>query len=71
MEEIWRFNIPLPKNFTAILYFWFKKLGQKILIKLFRFTFNTENFSTPIIDRDLMYVCCKNGYIYALGNTVK
>ncbi len=65
-EELWRFTTPLPENLMLRLKFWINKLGQKILIKLMGFRFYTEKFATPIIYQSVIYVGCKNGYIYAL-----
>ncbi len=65
-EELWRFATPLPENVMLKPKFWISKLVQQILTKLTGAIFHTEKFSTPIIYKSVIYVGCRNGYVYAL-----
>lgn len=65
-EERWQFATPLPENIIFESQFLIGKLGEQILSKLTGATFRTEKFSTPIIYEGVVYVGCKNGYLYAL-----
>ena len=65
-EEIWQFTTPLPENIMLEPQFLIGKLGEQILSKLTGATFRSEKFSTPIIYEGVIYVGCRNGYLYAL-----
>ena len=65
-KELWQFSTPLPENIMLEPQFLIGKLGEQILSKLTGATFRTEKFSTPIIYESVIYVGCKNGYLYAL-----
>ena len=65
-EELWQFTTPLPENIILEPQFLIGKLGQEILSKITGATFSTEKFSTPVIYEGVIYVGCRNGYLYAL-----
>lgn len=65
-RELWQFTTPIPENPLLEPQFWMNKLAQQVLTTLTGASFSTEQFSTPIIYRGVIYVGCRNGYIYAL-----
>lgn len=65
-KELWQFSTPLPENIILEPQFLISKLGEQILSKLTGATFRTEKFTTPIIYEGVLYVGCRNGYLYAL-----
>ena len=65
-KELWHFTTPLPENLMLEPQFLIGKMGEGILSKLTGATFSTEKFLTPIIHAGIIYVGCKNGYLYAL-----
>ena len=65
-KELWQFTTPLPENLMLEPQFLIGKLGQEVLSKLTGAVFHTEKFSTPIIYEGVIYVGCRNGYLYAL-----
>lgn len=65
-EELWQFSTPIPENIVLEPQFLIGKLGEQILSKLTGAIFRNEKFSTPIIYEGVIYVGCRNGYIYAL-----
>jgi|GEM_PF-5749035 len=65
-EELWQFTTPSPENILLTPKFLIGKLGEEIVSKLTGATFRTEKFSTPIIYEGVIYVGCRNGYLYAL-----
>ena len=65
-KELWQFTTPLPENLMLEPQFLIGKLGERILSKLTGARFSTEKFLTPIIQAGVIYVGCKNGYLYAL-----
>lgn len=66
-EELWQFTTPLPENIMLEPQWLIGKLGEQIFSKLTGAEFNTEKFSTPIINNGMIYAGCKNGYLYALN----